>query len=374
MALFTYLIISSVLLRGFLSVYEIPNASLLPELTQNYNERTVLFSIRHLFNIIGGVGMGIAAFAIFLSPTEEFPVGQLNPEGYTNYSLVALLFIALSILASSLGTQSIARNFHKPEKRPSTPGSKFGGIWAVVANKALLSMLGTGMFAALAAGMIHALQVYMGTYYWELDNQDLAAIQGVSLVSILVAVVAATPLSAKFGKKETAVFMLLFVILGFSAPILLREFGLFPANGSDLLLPLILIERGTVTAASLTLIILASSMVADIVEDVEEKTGRRAEGLVQSVNTLVAKTVSGMGILAAGSVLAFIAFPDEATPGAISPDTLTSLGFTYIGVGIVFFSGSLLCLATYPLSRAGHEARLARLVRTTSETSVTTSD
>jgi hypothetical protein len=77
-----YLVAVAVLIRSFISCYEIPSAALAAELTTEYDERTRLLSYRYLFGWAGGLAMYGLALFVFLTPTEKYAVGQLNPEGY----------------------------------------------------------------------------------------------------------------------------------------------------------------------------------------------------------------------------------------------------------------------------------------------------
>eukprot|EP01034_Spumella_vulgaris_P020841 gene20841-26728_t len=52
--------------------------------------------------------------------------------------------------------------------------------------------------------------------------------------------------------------------------------------------------------------ILAVSMVADVTDQIQLETGRRSEGLLFSAATMVNKAISGMGIMLAGLLLAFV--------------------------------------------------------------------
>ena len=63
----------------------------MPELTQNYDERTALISYRYFFGWWGGLGMTVLAYAVFLQPDALHPVGVLNPQGYRRYGLTAAI-------------------------------------------------------------------------------------------------------------------------------------------------------------------------------------------------------------------------------------------------------------------------------------------
>ena len=75
------------------------------------------------------------------------------------------------------------------------------------------------------------------------------------------------------------------------------------------------------TVIAVTLIIMfgivQSSMLADIVEESELKTGRREEGLFFAARTFAAKATSGIGTLMAGVALDLIQFPRGDAPGTV---------------------------------------------------------
>jgi GPH family glycoside/pentoside/hexuronide:cation symporter len=75
-ALFFYLIVVAVLIRSFISCYEIPSSALAAELTTEYDERTKLLSVRYLFGWIGGLAMYFAALRIFLKPDARHRPAQ----------------------------------------------------------------------------------------------------------------------------------------------------------------------------------------------------------------------------------------------------------------------------------------------------------
>ncbi|WP_293678253.1 MFS transporter [uncultured Phenylobacterium sp.] len=360
-AMFFYLLAVAVTLRAFLSMYEIPNASLLPELTENYDERTALYSYRYFFGMAGGLGMTVAAFSIFLRPTAAFPTGQLNPDGYHAYSIAAIVVMLASILISALGTQKVAQRFRAPPVRRIGLTRTLREMFETISNKSILVMLGVGMFSGMATGMAGALNIYLTTYFWGLRGDQISLLSMAALFGSGIAVAVATPISKRIGKKYTCVGGFAIYLVISSTLILLRIFDVLAANGSNLLVGLLFGQAVLTIAAGVTSAIAAGSMIADVVEEVEEKTGRRSEGLLLSANTFVAKAVSGFGLLAAGLLLSFVKFPSGAQPSEVPLEVLHNLGVVYIAALLMLYSVAMVCLFNYPLSRQGHEARLQRL-------------
>jgi hypothetical protein len=60
-ALFVYLVVLAILVRTTITLFEIPNSSLVAELTDDYDERTTMLSYRFFFGWWGGLTMAVAA-------------------------------------------------------------------------------------------------------------------------------------------------------------------------------------------------------------------------------------------------------------------------------------------------------------------------
>ena len=81
--------------RLLLSACEVPSVSLVPEITDDYDERTTLFRYRFLSGWLGGLLMMVLTFTLFL-PT---PQSQLQPEGYASYGLFGAALMVLAVFA-----------------------------------------------------------------------------------------------------------------------------------------------------------------------------------------------------------------------------------------------------------------------------------
>ena len=87
-ALFIYLfVVAAIVVRTFITFYEIPSSALNPELTEDYDQRTALSSYRVFFAWIGGMTMYLLALGVFLTPDATHKVGQLNETGYSHYGI-----------------------------------------------------------------------------------------------------------------------------------------------------------------------------------------------------------------------------------------------------------------------------------------------
>src|SRR3546814_14334379 len=69
------------------------------------------------------------------------------------------------------------------------------------------------------------------------------------------------------------------------------------------------------TACSVSAFILGASMMADVVEESEARTGRRSEGVFFAGSFFVQKCTSGIGIFCAGLMLQFAHRSEERRVG-----------------------------------------------------------
>jgi glycoside/pentoside/hexuronide:cation symporter, GPH family len=360
--LFAFFLLVSVVVRIAISVYEIPSASLVPELTAHYDERTSLISYRFFFGWWGGLGMTVLAYAVFLQPDALHPVGVLNPHGYRRYGLAAAAIILLAILVSAIGTHGFIPYLKRP---PPTRRLGMRGIFRelgeTLSNRSFLALFCAGVFAAMAAGLAAALSIYVNTYFWELTSSQISVLVLSSFASAVMAFVATPILSRRFGKKHAAIGVSLAGIALGPAPILLRLLDLFPVNGSPKLMPTLLVFNLVTITLVIMSGILGSSMGADIVEDSELSTGRRSEGVFVAANAFVQKSVSGVGIFASTLLLGLIGFPSDAQPGAVDPLVVRRLGLAFAPALVVLYLIAIGFLATYRISRERHVANLEKL-------------
>jgi GPH family glycoside/pentoside/hexuronide:cation symporter len=139
---------------------------------------------------------------------------------------------------------------------------------------------------------------------------------------VLVAFVVAPKIGQVTSKPKAASTAAVLAIAIGTAPYWLRLSGNFPDTSSPMMLPLLFAMLAAGTAASVTAHILGSSMMADVVEDSEQRTGRRSEGVFFAGGFFIQKCTSGVGIFVTGLILAAAGFPAKAVPGQVSVEVL----------------------------------------------------
>jgi len=359
--LFIYLVVTLVSLRLFLSLYEVPSSALGPELTYDYDQRTSLMSWRFFFGTLGGASISVLALQVFLRKDATHPLGLLNRAGYGQTAIVASIMVFLSIIISCLGTHRFIRSVvHEPRTRGTWP-EKIKKVAATLSNRSFVVLTVSGIVGAISAGLIQGLDFYVSAYFWEFTPTQMSYFAVGGMVAAFVGVGLAPAISKRFGKKPAMIGVFFASLFTGVTPISMRLLGILPPNGAPGIFPMILFSSFISATLGITGFIIVSSMMADVVEDAAVTTGQRSEGLLFAANGLIAKCVTGVGTFLSGLILAWVSFPQHATPGQVDPAILHHLGIVYVPAIATFSAISIAVLLFYDIDRSTHERNLEEL-------------
>ena len=359
--LFIYLVVTLVSLRLFLSLYEVPSSALGPELTYDYDQRTSLMSWRFFFGTLGGASISVLALQVFLRKDATHPLGLLNRAGYGQTAIVASIMVFLSIIISCLGTHRFIRSVvHEPRTRGTWP-EKIKKVAATLSNRSFVVLTVSGIVGAISAGLIQGLDFYVSAYFWEFTPTQMSYFAVGGMVAAFVGVGLAPAISKRFGKKPAMIGVFFASLFTGVTPISMRLLGILPPNGAPGIFPMILFSSFISATLGITGFIIVSSMMADVVEDAAVTTGQRSEGLLFAANGLIAKCVTGVGTFLSGLILAWVSFPQHATPGQVDPAILHHLGIVYVPAIATFSAISIAVLLIYDIDRSTHERNLEEL-------------
>jgi len=361
-ALFGYLLVTAIVIRAFASCFEVPSSALAAEFSTGYEQRSVLLSYRLFFAWVGGLTVNFLAYAVFLTPDATHRVGQLNPAGYGRYGMVAAAIMFCAILISAVGThRQIPRLMPPPAKRKLTLAQTLGEMRETLANRSFAFLLASSIASAMAAGLGASLNFYFNTFYWEFTAKQISILTLGVYLSALIALAAVPRLGRRFSKRTvTRTMMVLAVTVGLS-PILLRAAGLMPPNHSLQLLAVIFCTSVIGTALGITSATMGGSMIADVVEASQLRTGRRSEGLFFAASAFVQKATSGFGIFFASSIVAAIALKPGVDPAHVPPGVMHHLALIYAPVQISLYVIAFVLLSGYRITRESHQETLQQL-------------
>jgi Na+/melibiose symporter-like transporter len=354
---------TATLTRVSISAFEINSQAMTAELTNDYSERTRLFSLRYWFLYIGQYGFSATALLVFFVATPEFPRGQLNPDSYVGFALLGSVMILVAMLACGLGTHARIPYLQQAEVRAVRPSfaTHFREMFGAFRNRAFLAIFGFGVLKFTAIGMYAATALYFNTYLFGLSAPQLAILTIDSVLAATIAAPLAPIMSRRLGKRTSS---MLFAILGVSlslSPLLLSYFDLFFLPGDPRLL-ITLFVTGAVYGAMIAIsLINTSSMLADVVEDSAVRTGRHEAGTFFAASSFMQQCSTALGLVVNGMILTWAAFPQKVKPGQVTEAMLDSLLIHYLPVSFSLWFAGCAILLFYPITRERHERNVAIL-------------
>ena len=244
---FAYFLVVAVLVRVFVAVNEIPSASLVPELTDKYDERTSILSYRFFFGWWGGLAMTVLAYAVFLQPDADASGRRAEPRRATaRYGLVAVDHDvsrpSSSPRSAPTPTSRICK--HPPEKRHAGLAGAFRELMRD-AVEPLVPGAVRGEHLRRHGGRTHrrARHLHQHVLLGADVEPDIGSRPRLLRLGRCSRWRSRRGLSRRIGKKRAAIATSLAAILIGPLPVALRLLGVFPPNGSPTLLPLLFVVR-----------------------------------------------------------------------------------------------------------------------------------
>ena len=354
-AMLVWVFASAVLVRTAVSAYEVPSQALSPELSADYDERTRIMAYRYLFGWAGGMAMLMASYGYFLAD------GLLDRRGYVGFAAAGAAAMFVAILVSALGTHREISRLPRVEIERKSLAANFRDLRESVRNRAFLILMAAGICYYSAQGIAYALSNYLYAHVWGFRGADFQWLGLVLLVGVIGAFLISPRVAKRIGKPAAAMGFMIGAAILLTLPYWLRLVGLFPAPGSPALVPLLLSIFTVNATCAVSSTILGASMMADVVEHSEVETGRRSEGVFFAGAFFVQKCTSGLGIFAAGSILAIAGFPEAAKPGSVPVETVDRLTILFATLYLSLGFAAALFYRRFPFGKAEHLARVERL-------------
>ncbi len=348
-ALFWYYVIISIFFNMAYTAVNLPYTALTPEMTQDYNERTSLNSFRFAFSIGGSIFSLILAQVIF----------GLVSDGRQQYLLLGLLCAVISVLPiywCVWGTYQRTMGNKAAESEDSEEANiPFKEQLRIVfSNRPFLYVIGIYLCSWLAVQITAAIIPYFVVNWMGLPNQAFTqvalAVQGTALVTLFFW----SAVSDRVGKR-------IVYFLGAGLWILVQGGLFFLQPGQVGLMYGLAIAAGFGVS---TAYLVPWSMVPDVIELDELRTGQRREGIFYGFMVLLQKLGLALGLFLVGNALDQAGFI-ESVPGQPTPLQPESALFAIrVAIGPIPTVSLILGLALayfYPISREIHAAILLRL-------------
>ncbi len=364
-ALFWYLLLLAVAIRTAMTFFEVPSSALAPELTQDYDARSALIALRHYFGWTGGNLMTVLAFAAIFPAfaTPAIADGRFNPEAYRVFGLVGAGLILASALVCALGTHArIPHLMPPPPRRPASLARTLRETRETLGTRSFAALSAATILGAIATGLAASLAFYLNIFFWRFSSSQIAILTFGIFVSAILGGALAPRVGRRFGKRRGAIGVGLVAFLGAPLPIALRLAGILP-SATEAPWVFWLVAGATVIDVGLIIAfqVLATAMMADLVEEAELRTGRRSEGTFFAAVSFIRKAVTGIGVTAASMVLAAAGLAEGLDPSQVPETVSLRLGAVYVPAVLSLWLAMIAVLSLYRLERADHEANLAAL-------------
>lgn len=356
-ALFFWLLAFSILTRVTQSFYSIPHTALTAELTNEYDERTLLSALRSLFGSVGTLAVFMLGLQGYFKSTELYPNGQLNPAAYPEFGAAFAVIICVGVWITALGTHDQIGKL--PQAAATTKrfsllevAREAGQAFAL---RPFRIMVVTCVLWGMTMGMVSALSLYLGTLYFQFTLTQISWSFPASVLGGFIGAALATPLTRIFREKKTLLMGgLAWYAVWNTSPIILNLLGLFPEPGDVRGFYIVMAANAICSLGIGVLGVMIGSMVADITDQHEEVHGTRNEGIYFAALSFAAKAVGGFGIVISGVIVDLAGIGRSSTAATLNPDSLAFLGMA-MGPGVLVMIGVTVYVASfYGISRAEH--------------------
>ncbi len=356
-----WLAVCNTMLLQALTLYHTPHLALGGEMSDDYLERTSIMGFNTVCLWLGDTIAWVLSFRLFFASSEQFKNGALDPSRYAAFSASFGIAILLLLSYSSWST----RKFIPFLPRPSDTTAKFGlkewfhDAGRALANRNYVVLLIGLFFLSMMVGVRSGLSLYTLSYFWQLSNDQIGLFFIGSFAGYAFAATIVKRVHAKFEKRWTGVFAVMFYAVGPALAPLLGWLGILSHQTAGIMW--IVMGLGALGHMAYSLMTTTVySALADIADENELKYGIRQEGVLYSTRTFFARIDQALGTALAGWVLAMIAFPAKATPGAVDAGVLANLALATILSTIPgLFAAASYCFLR--VTRETHDATRAAL-------------
>ena len=370
LGLAAWLLVFTNLSRTMLSLYHVPHLALGAEITEDFDDRSSLVAYRQFFGNIGYL-FGLIIFFWIVSPYfgGSTTSGRFVQEAYIPWAFLVAVFMGSTIFLSAWGTRSVIPGLKKitGKSRVSIVGvfrQLVRDFRDVIRNKNFRFLFTGVLVVFIMVGVTTALDIYMFTYFWELDETIIVPVLLAYAIGNALGTFVSVPLFAALGKKTCLIIGGLAYAFFQNVPVALRLLDYFPENGDPLLVPALILIKVIQGFATAQANVGYGSMMADVCDEHEYNTGRRQEGSFFAAVAFSAKATSGFGTVIAGFVLWAIEWPVGAniqSAADLEPQVLLNMAIFYGPVVAVLGFISVLFYFGYKLTPEMHKKILEEL-------------
>ena len=362
--LFLWYFIGSIFYYLAYTIYAVPFSALGIELTSDYDERTRVQAWRMFFFLVGGIA-GPWFYKLCFVFGGDAVEGGVAPE-VLGARWVGVLVGAIIILSGICPALFCRERFQTTNSVASTQPkiSFFRALGSSLQNRSFCILLAGSLIIWMGLFLTGPFLIYINLYYTADGLREYSAtINGwvgtvISVVGMFFGIPFSTWLATRIGKRHA-------IMAGLTvsaASYISQWWTITPA------MPYLQLVSMFVLGISLSCCwLLIPSMVADVCDEDELKSGMRREGLYSAVSAFSQKAAIGLATLLSGYLLNATGYIPGPTQ---TPETIWLMRIFYVGVQASGLLLGALAFFFYPLTheRAEEVRRLIDQRKTNPET------
>ncbi len=340
--LFWFMLVSLFLFSPIISLYNMPYQSLGMELTPDYHERTSVMAFKAIIQKISGIFLAAAWWFANLSIFNDPVTGK--PDVLRGVLWASALAGLIMIVAGFANFFFVKERYYARVKTQAKTRfwRTFGQTFR---SRPFLVLLAISAVYVIPTTMLGGLSQFAGTYYVFHGDQKMMSYYylwgsvGYFACGVM-GVFTAGWIARHHGKRKALLFTLGTGIFAFGSSWWMYR----PDNGW-----LVALNTWFTGFSSTGLWVVLPSMLVDVVDNDEVKSGQRREGAFTSWYSWVTKFGMALSLGLTGYLLDLVGF-SAALGGNQTPETIWWIRFLFAGIPVVALLVALALLAFYPLS------------------------
>ena len=296
-AMLIYFTMMSILFYTAITIYSIPQTTLGLEMTTDYHERTRIFSYSAFFSGLGG--FAIPWFYWFAN--RDCFADEVEGMRWVG------LCVGTVLMACGLTCALVCKEGKRQQAMHQTKTRFTESFGATLKNRSFLWLISGIILVAAGFSFVGGFGSYVTIYYlYDGDKAAASTLMGtfgtVWAIVTLLGIYPMNWISARMGKRKTVMLFLVMMAAGS----LIKFYCYNPAYPYLSLIPAVPLSCGM-----LVLFTLGSSMMADVCDEEEAKTGIRREGIYSAAYGWWLKLGLGVGPFICGVILQATGFNAE---------------------------------------------------------------
>ena len=285
-----YYTVAGILFNTLYSLVAVPYNALLPELSQNYDERTSIAGYKMALSFVGSL---LSAMGVMLIVDNIYPGKSMYSTSFPIMGRILAVLIIVNILIAFLGTK---------ERVTSKQAEFQGGFLASL--RSLFSLrefkLVSGVFILNLVGfdVIMAMYIYFMKHALKIADDLSFIFMAIPLIIAITVTPFWVSISEKFGKQKAYILSAAY----FMIPLFMCLF--LPAGSIPLVLFVIVLMGIGISASQ----VLTFSILPDVVEVDELKNGVRREGAIYGMTMFLYKLSSAVSVALVSAALGLFGY------------------------------------------------------------------